>query len=166
MIPLSFSLIHLFVVQKRAILHSCEIADLNCLKVADESNLIALSYGIFKSAKKMFSETEPVHIMFIDLGYTGYSVSVVDFMQVTPHTLTIDYSYTILMTYFSHTLSNYYSHTPLIYLLCIYLIYQQSAICNLYLPLTHPVHLSLHLPPLTGKHESSFHRQRPCIGRS
>jgi len=67
--------------QKRAVLHSCEIADLNCLKVADESNLIALSYGIFKSAKKLFSETEPVHIMFIDIGYTGYSVSVVDFMQ-------------------------------------------------------------------------------------
>ena len=63
-------------------LHSCEIADLNCLKVADETNLIALSYGIFKSAKKLFSESEPVHIMFIDIGYTGYSVSVVDFMQV------------------------------------------------------------------------------------
>ena len=49
--------------------------------MADESTLIALSYGIFKSAKKLFSETEPVHIMFIDLGFTGYSVSIVDFMQ-------------------------------------------------------------------------------------
>jgi heat shock 70kDa protein 4 len=67
--------------QRRAVLHACEIADLNCLKVADESALIALSYGIFKSAKKLFSETEPTHIMFIDIGYTCYSVSIVDFIQ-------------------------------------------------------------------------------------
>ncbi len=67
--------------QKRGVLNACEIADLHCIKVADESTLIALSYGIFKSAKKLFSETEPMHIMFIDLGYTGYSVSIVDFIQ-------------------------------------------------------------------------------------
>lgn len=67
--------------QRRALLHTGEIAQLNCLKVANESTNIALSYGIFKSAKKIFSETDPVHIMFIDIGYTGYSVSVVDFVQ-------------------------------------------------------------------------------------
>jgi len=67
--------------QRRAILHAAEIASLNVLKVANESLLIALSYGIFKSAKKLFSETDPVHIMFIDLGYTGYSVTIVDFIQ-------------------------------------------------------------------------------------
>jgi Hsp70 protein len=52
------------------VLHACEIADINCLKVANESTLIALSYGIFKSAKKLFSETEAAHTMFIDIGYT------------------------------------------------------------------------------------------------
>jgi Hsp70 protein len=52
------------------VLHACEIADINCLKVANESTLIALSYGIFKSAKKLFSETDPAHVMFIDIGYT------------------------------------------------------------------------------------------------
>ncbi|RYG67246.1 hypothetical protein EON64_07870 [archaeon] len=67
--------------QRRALLHASEIAQLNCLKVANESTNIGLSYGIFKSAKKLFSETDPVHIMFIDIGYTGYSVSVVDFVQ-------------------------------------------------------------------------------------
>jgi len=67
--------------QRRAILTSSEIAGLNCLKVANESALIALSYGIFKSAKKLFSETDPVHIIFIDIGYTGYCVTVVDFIQ-------------------------------------------------------------------------------------
>jgi heat shock 70kDa protein 4 len=67
--------------QRRGILHACEIASLNCLKVTNESNAIALSYGIFKSAKKLFSETEPTHIMFVDLGYSGYCVTVVDFIQ-------------------------------------------------------------------------------------
>jgi heat shock protein 4 len=67
--------------QRRGLLHACEIADLHCLKITNESTAIALSYGIFKSAKKLFSETEPTHIMFIDLGYTCYTVTIVDFIQ-------------------------------------------------------------------------------------
>jgi heat shock 70kDa protein 4 len=49
--------------QRRGIFQACEIAQLNCLKVTNESNAIALSFGIFKSAKKLFSETEPTHVM-------------------------------------------------------------------------------------------------------
>jgi heat shock protein 4 len=67
--------------QRRAVLMSCEIASLNCLKITNETNATALSYGIFKSAKKLFSETEPNHMMFIDIGFTGYSVTIVDFIQ-------------------------------------------------------------------------------------
>lgn len=67
--------------QRKAILHASEIAAVNVLKVTNESTAIALSYGIFKSAKKLFSETEPVHIMFIDIGYTGMTVTIVDFIQ-------------------------------------------------------------------------------------
>lgn len=67
--------------QRRGILRACEIAQLNVLKVTNESNAIALSYGIFKSAKKLFSETEPTHIMFVDIGYTGFCVTIVDFIQ-------------------------------------------------------------------------------------
>jgi heat shock protein 4 len=68
--------------QRRGILQACEIASLNCLKVTNESCAIALSYGIFKSAKKLFSETEPQHVMFVDIGYTSYCVTIVDFIQV------------------------------------------------------------------------------------
>jgi heat shock protein 4 len=67
--------------QRRGVLTACELASLNCLKVSNESTAIALSYGIFKSAKKLFSETDPAHVMFIDMGYTGYTVTVVDFIQ-------------------------------------------------------------------------------------
>jgi len=67
--------------QRRGVLSACEIASLNCLKVVNEAAMVALSYGIFKSAKKLFSETEPAHIMFIDIGYTCYTVTIVDFIQ-------------------------------------------------------------------------------------
>mmetsp|Transcript_38926 Transcript_38926/g.67368 ORF Transcript_38926/g.67368 Transcript_38926/m.67368 type:complete len:786 (-) Transcript_38926:303-2660(-) len=67
--------------QRRGVVQAAEIAQLNCLKVANESVLVALSYGIFKSAKKLFSETEPQHVMFIDIGFTGMSVTIVDFIQ-------------------------------------------------------------------------------------
>lgn len=67
--------------QRRGVVQAAEIAQLNVLKVANESVLVALSYGIFKSAKKLFSETEPQHVMFIDIGYTGMSVTIVDFIQ-------------------------------------------------------------------------------------
>lgn len=73
--------------QRRGILHAAEIAELNCLKVVNESTAIALSYGIYKSAKKMFSETEPTYVMFIDLGYTCYSVSIAAFVQEKLHML-------------------------------------------------------------------------------
>lgn len=68
--------------QRRGVVQAAEIASLNVLKVANESTLVALSYGIFKSAKKLFSETEPQHIMFIDIGYTGMAVTIIDFIQV------------------------------------------------------------------------------------
>lgn len=74
--------------QRRGVLHACEIGEVNCLKVTNEMNAIALSFGIFKSAKKLFSETEPTHVMFIDLGFTNYSVTIVDFIQENMKVLT------------------------------------------------------------------------------
>jgi len=67
--------------QRQGVLNACQIAAVNCLKVANENTLIALSYGIFKSAKKLFHETEPTYVMFVDLGYTCYSVCIVEFIQ-------------------------------------------------------------------------------------
>lgn len=67
--------------QRAAILRACEIASLNCLKVVNESTSIALSYGIFKSAKKLFDEKEPTTVMFIDLGYTCFTVCCCEFVQ-------------------------------------------------------------------------------------
>lgn len=66
--------------QRRGILDACKIASINCLKVANETSAIALSYGIFKAAKKIFSDSIPTAVMFIDIGYTCYTVSIVEFV--------------------------------------------------------------------------------------
>jgi heat shock 70kDa protein 4 len=67
--------------QRRGMLQAAELAQLNVLKVTNETNAIALSFGIFKSAKKLFSETESTYVLFCDLGYTGFSATVVAFKQ-------------------------------------------------------------------------------------
>ena len=67
--------------QRRAVMNACAIASVNCLKVVNESTAIALSYGIFKSAKGQFSDTEKTYVMFLDMGYTMLTVSIVEFVQ-------------------------------------------------------------------------------------
>ncbi|OWZ10113.1 Heat shock protein 70 [Phytophthora megakarya] len=68
-------------VQRRALLNATKIAGLNCLRLINEHTAIALAYGIYKSARNLFHETEPQHVMFIDLGHASYTVSVVAFVQ-------------------------------------------------------------------------------------
>ncbi len=41
--------------------------------------LAALSYGIYKTN---LSETDPIHVLFLDMGHTSMSVSVVEFLKV------------------------------------------------------------------------------------
>ena len=54
---------------------------MNCLRLINEHTAVALAYGIYKSARNLFHETEPEHVMFIDMGHSGYTVSVVAFVQ-------------------------------------------------------------------------------------
>lgn len=68
-------------VQRRALLNATKIAGLNCLRLINEHTAIALAYGIYKSARNLFHESEPQHVMFIDLGHASYTVSVVAFVQ-------------------------------------------------------------------------------------
>lgn len=68
-------------VQRRALLNAAKIANLNCLRLINEHTAIALAYGIYKSARNMFHESEPQYTMFIDLGHASYTVSVVAFVQ-------------------------------------------------------------------------------------
>lgn len=68
-------------VQRRALLNASKIAGLNCIRLINEHTAIALAYGIYKSARNLFHETEPQYTMFIDMGHASYTVSVVAFVQ-------------------------------------------------------------------------------------
>jgi len=68
-------------VQRRAMLSAAKIAGINCLRLMNEHTAVALAYGIYKSARNLFHESEPQYVMFIDLGHSSYSVSIVSFIQ-------------------------------------------------------------------------------------
>mmetsp|Transcript_11421 Transcript_11421/g.24048 ORF Transcript_11421/g.24048 Transcript_11421/m.24048 type:complete len:819 (+) Transcript_11421:186-2642(+) len=66
--------------QRRAFLAGCEMAGVKGVqRLMNETTATALAYGIFKDIRKEFSKEKPTHVMFIDMGATTYSVSIVDF---------------------------------------------------------------------------------------
>ena len=66
--------------QRRAFLAGCEMAGVKGVqRLMNESTATALAYGIFKDIRKEFTKDKPTHVMFIDMGATTYSVSIVDF---------------------------------------------------------------------------------------
>mmetsp|Transcript_28339 Transcript_28339/g.91800 ORF Transcript_28339/g.91800 Transcript_28339/m.91800 type:complete len:650 (+) Transcript_28339:49-1998(+) len=67
--------------QRRAMLDACSIAGVNCLRLMNDTTAAALEYGIYKSAKRLFSDTEPQYVMFVDMGHSALQVAVVAFLQ-------------------------------------------------------------------------------------
>lgn len=66
--------------QRRAFLAGCEMAGVKGVqRLMNENTATALAYGIFKDIRKEFTKDKPTHVMFIDMGATTYSVSIVDF---------------------------------------------------------------------------------------
>lgn len=73
--------------QRRAMLDSCHVAGLKCLRLMNDLTAAAIEYGIYKSARRQFSDTEPQYVMFIDMGHSAYQVSIVAFLQGKLHVL-------------------------------------------------------------------------------
>lgn len=66
--------------QRRAFLSGCEIAGVKGIqRLMNEGTATALAYGIFKDIRKEFSKDKSTHVMFVDMGCSSYSVSIVDF---------------------------------------------------------------------------------------
>merc|ERR1712232_708459 len=66
--------------QKRAFLTGCEVAGIKgILRLIHETTATALAYGIFKDIKKEFTKENPTNVMFLDIGASAYSVSIVSF---------------------------------------------------------------------------------------
>lgn len=66
--------------QRLAALDACEIAGVRCLRLMHDTTATALEYGIWRSAKKAFDAEVAQRVLFIDVGYSSYQVSVVDYV--------------------------------------------------------------------------------------
>ncbi|KAL0092394.1 heat shock protein 70 family [Phycomyces blakesleeanus] len=65
-------------VQRRAILDAAEIAGLNCLRLVNDLTAAALGYGITKTD---LPEEKAKNVVFVDVGHSSYSASVVSFVK-------------------------------------------------------------------------------------
>ena len=66
-------------IQRRAMLNAAQIAGLNTLRLINDTTSVALSWGITKT--DLPDPENPRHVMFIDVGHSSMSVSVVAFSK-------------------------------------------------------------------------------------
>uniref|UniRef100_A0A5S6QMH0 Uncharacterized protein n=1 Tax=Trichuris muris TaxID=70415 RepID=A0A5S6QMH0_TRIMR len=60
--------------QRRALLDACNIADIGCLKLLNETTAVALTYGIYK--QEFPAESEPSqNVIFVDVGHSTTQIS-------------------------------------------------------------------------------------------
>lgn len=64
--------------QRRAMSDAAEIAGINCLRFINENTATALGYGFYKLD---LPETEPMNVLFVDIGHSATSASVVAFTK-------------------------------------------------------------------------------------
>ena len=70
--------------QRIAMLHACEIADIDCLSLLNETTAAALDYGIFKSGEfpaPDSTQSNGIDVCFIDVGHSATTASVVRFFS-------------------------------------------------------------------------------------
>lgn len=64
--------------ERRSVLDAAQIAGLNCLRLMNETTAVSLAYGIYKQDLPN-PEEKPRTVVFVDLGHSGYQVSVCAF---------------------------------------------------------------------------------------
>ncbi len=67
-------------IQRRALLDASEIAGLKCLRLINDTTAIALGYGITKLDLPE-ADQKPRRIAFVDIGYSDYTCSIVEFKK-------------------------------------------------------------------------------------
>ncbi|XP_069366533.1 heat shock 70 kDa protein 4a isoform X2 [Paralichthys olivaceus] len=65
-------------VERRSVIDAAQIAGLNCLRLMNETTAVTLAYGIYKQDLPA-PEEKPRIVVFVDLGHSGYQVSVCAF---------------------------------------------------------------------------------------
>ena len=69
--------------QRRAVRDAAQIGGLNCLRVLNDGTATALSYGIFRGAKKEFPEDKETPVLFLDCGSTQFTATAVTFTNTS-----------------------------------------------------------------------------------
>ncbi|XP_030649355.1 heat shock 70 kDa protein 4a isoform X2 [Chanos chanos] len=64
--------------ERRSVMDAAQIAGLNCLRLMNDTTAVALAYGIYKQDLPA-PEEKPRTVVFVDLGHSGYQVSVCAF---------------------------------------------------------------------------------------
>lgn len=63
---------------RRSVMDAAQIAGLNCLRLMNETTAVSLAYGIYKQDLPA-PEEKPRNVVFVDVGHSGYQVSVCAF---------------------------------------------------------------------------------------
>ncbi|KAG2365390.1 heat shock protein 70 family [Suillus spraguei] len=66
-------------IQRRAMLDAAQIAGLNALRLINDTTAVALGYGITKT--DLPEPENPRHVMFVDVGHSSMSVSIIAFSK-------------------------------------------------------------------------------------
>ncbi|GFS55381.1 heat shock 70 kDa protein 4L [Trichonephila inaurata madagascariensis] len=64
--------------ERRAMLDVCKIANLNVLRLLNETTAVALAYGFYRQD---LSDTKPKRVVFVDIGHSAVQSSVCEFFQ-------------------------------------------------------------------------------------
>ncbi|XP_061558352.1 heat shock 70 kDa protein 4a [Phycodurus eques] len=64
--------------ERRSVMDAAQIAGLNCLRLMNETTAVTLAYGIYKQDLPGLEE-KPRIVVFVDVGHSGYQVSVCAF---------------------------------------------------------------------------------------
>ncbi|XP_054611871.1 heat shock 70 kDa protein 4a [Dunckerocampus dactyliophorus] len=64
--------------ERRSVMNAAQIAGLNCLRLMNETTAVTLAYGIYKQDLPA-PEEKPRIVVFVDVGHSGYQVSVCAF---------------------------------------------------------------------------------------
>lgn len=68
-------------VERQAVLDACEIANLKCTRLINESTAICLNYGFFRKKDLPEKKEEPRHVVFVDFGHTKLTVTIANFVK-------------------------------------------------------------------------------------
>jgi heat shock protein 4 len=105
--------------ERKAMVDSLAIADLNCINLVNESSAIALNYGLFR--RNQFDENKPRIVAFVDMGQSKTTISFASFTKNFQKVISVtserflgarEFDY-LLMEHFSNLFKKKYGCNPM-----------------------------------------------------